>query len=656
MIAMFTIVAMAQAQDVYTAGCSADSEGDDHAAVFKNNTLLFESSKAYTYSAAVLCDPNSDNVYWTQRDQTSSGSVKLNINNMDYFCVDVPSDIYDLYWETEEPSQTPSDCLYSVGWIRGGDDQMYAAVWKGNDATPLWSPGYESGIRSEAYEMTSYRSTENDIVHLYCGYQDFDNGESTIQCAWVWQDDDTYCQLSYDWSYAYGIDYYDGNVYTVGCVYDADNDNWRAVVWCEESEMYELMGLENGLYLNWRIQVVGGTIYVCGTDGSTTRIWRNEECIYTFDGESCDFDVNSDGVYVMVGTYGSDGCLYKDGQLLYPHLNAHNVNRIYVSNQCQSEEACTLPYFEGFEAGETDWECFVKTDEDINYNDSYTYAHASYWHRSGGDSDANPYSGDYCAKHTWGDFNQEGWLISPRIELQLSDPKLSFMTYEYYYDDCRYEGVWVSTSGTNPSDFVEVWHQENATEEWKEVNVDLSAYQGHTIYLAFKYAGENGHNWYIDDIAITGTETPQFTISVKCNPNQGSVYGDGVYPEGTSVQIYAVPNAGLEFDKWDDGNTDNPRNIVVTEDKVFVAYFKTTGVDENKGIAMYPNPTDGIVKISSVGMSHITMVNVLGQVIYDADIDGEEMNLDMTQYEAGIYMVRVATENGVSVQRLTVAR
>ncbi|MCQ2302434.1 MAG: choice-of-anchor J domain-containing protein, partial [Bacteroidales bacterium] len=81
-----------------------------------------------------------------------------------------------------------------------------------------------------------------------------------------------------------------------------------------------------------------------------------------------------------------------------------------------------------------------------------------------------------------------------------------------------------------------------------------------------------------------------------------------------------------------------------------------TGIDENGGVAMYPNPTNGNVKIVANAMNHITVVSALGQVVYDMDVDCDEMNLNMAQFNAGIYTVRIATESGISVQRLTVVR
>ena len=67
---------------------------------------------------------------------------------------------------------------------------------------------------------------------------------------------------------------------------------------------------------------------------------------------------------------------------------------------------------------------------------------------------------------------------------------------------------------------------------------------------------------------------PQYTITVVANnPDLGTVTGSGTYPQGSTIEISATPNLNVNFTGWDDGNTDNPRSITVTEDMVFTAIF-----------------------------------------------------------------------------------
>ena len=81
-----------------------------------------------------------------------------------------------------------------------------------------------------------------------------------------------------------------------------------------------------------------------------------------------------------------------------------------------------------------------------------------------------------------------------------------------------------------------------------------------------------------------------------------------------------------------------------------------TSVVENVESRIYPNPTTGNVMIEAADMNHITVVNSLGQVLYDADVYGDQMTMNLGQFKAGVYMIRIVTESGVSVNRVTVTK
>ena len=84
-------------------------------------------------------------------------------------------------------------------------------------------------------------------------------------------------------------------------------------------------------------------------------------------------------------------------------------------------------------------------------------------------------------------------------------------------------------------------------------------------------------------------------------------------------------------------------------------YYDEVG-DNDIVNAIYPNPTSDNVTIEAQGMKHITVANALGQVVYDADVEGDMIQLSLGQFKSGLYMVRVNTENGVSVKRVTVVK
>ena len=66
----------------------------------------------------------------------------------------------------------------------------------------------------------------------------------------------------------------------------------------------------------------------------------------------------------------------------------------------------------------------------------------------------------------------------------------------------------------------------------------------------------------------------QYVITVtSANNAQGSVDGANTYNYNEVAEISATPAEHYHFQFWNDGNTDNPRSITVTEDATFRAYF-----------------------------------------------------------------------------------
>lgn len=64
------------------------------------------------------------------------------------------------------------------------------------------------------------------------------------------------------------------------------------------------------------------------------------------------------------------------------------------------------------------------------------------------------------------------------------------------------------------------------------------------------------------------------TITVaNANPDMGNVGGSGVYYYQNLVSITATANYGYHFVQWNDGNTQNPRTILVSQDSSFTAFF-----------------------------------------------------------------------------------
>ena len=81
----------------------------------------------------------------------------------------------------------------------------------------------------------------------------------------------------------------------------------------------------------------------------------------------------------------------------------------------------------------------------------------------------------------------------------------------------------------------------------------------------------------------------------------------------------------------------------------------SSDVNENSIAAnIFPNPTNGNITIQAAQMQRITVVNALGQVMLDNEVDSDSETLDMSQFGTGVYVVRIVTSNGTILKNVNV--
>jgi uncharacterized repeat protein (TIGR01451 family) len=99
----------------------------------------------------------------------------------------------------------------------------------------------------------------------------------------------------------------------------------------------------------------------------------------------------------------------------------------------------------------------------------------------------------------------ESWLVSPQFTVDAGNSTLSFWEDNYYTPSFYlYHGVSLSTGSCDPNDgdFVELAEFDANVIGWTEQSVDMSAYAGQTVCVAFVYAGDWADEWLIDDISF----------------------------------------------------------------------------------------------------------------------------------------------------------
>ena len=101
----------------------------------------------------------------------------------------------------------------------------------------------------------------------------------------------------------------------------------------------------------------------------------------------------------------------------------------------------------------------------------------------------------------------------------------------------------------------------------------LSAYQNATGWSSFSNIVEVGSA----PVPVPQPTTHTITATAN-NTSLGSVMGAGTYPHGATVQLAAVGKRNCTFNQWNDGDTNNPRQLTLNANVSLVANFSRTNV------------------------------------------------------------------------------
>ena len=85
-------------------------------------------------------------------------------------------------------------------------------------------------------------------------------------------------------------------------------------------------------------------------------------------------------------------------------------------------------------------------------------------------------------------------------------------------------------------------------------------------------------------------------------------------------------------------------------------YHSEVSVDElTEGqIGIYPNPADDQVTIEAAAIENVTVFNMMGQKVYESSVNADKVVLNISDYQAGIYMINVVTADYETTKRISV--
>ena len=265
-----------------------------------------------------------------------------------------------------------------------------------------------------------------------------------------------------------------------------------------------------------------------------------------------------------------------------------------------------------------------------------------------------------------GDLNPDNYAFMPKVKL-LPNANIEFYASGY---DPSYpnEPIAVSVASADGMTITDV--QSFVTSyPYHRYTVDLSAYAGQEVFLGFHHQSNVGqYAVVIDNITVTNavwagtaSETERYQIYRSFDGSNydmiGWAEGDAVTYDDNDIQsvncyykvtaLNTVPG-GHHCESAPAMSMDGVHNYVTVT---------TDGVNELSSDArVYPNPTNGQITIMAEGMRRVSVMNALGQTVYDAAADVDHMVVDLSQYGTGMYLIRINYENGVSVQRVSVVK
>jgi len=160
---------------------------------------------------------------------------------------------------------------------------------------------------------------------------------------------------------------------------------------------------------------------------------------------------------------------------------------------------------------------------------------------------------------------------------------------------------------------------------------DTPGLTGFYVYRKF----ENGDYKRIKALGASSTSYTDNSLT------EVGTYSYKVYAYYKDIECYSAPAA------W----------IYDNNQFALVVYWSPTSVDENAfGVNLYPNPTKDSFTVEAEDLQHVTVFNTLGQVIYNAACEGNSTVIELQNAGSGMYMVKITTASGETIQKLSVIR
>lgn len=244
-------------------------------------------------------------------------------------------------------------------------------------------------------------------------------------------------------------------------------------------------------------------------------------------------------IFISLYAHNDDGQKMDKEKGLYSNLEIQKISDT-ADKDVKQVNSYILPFLEFFDNRSfppTDWVTFrgvndlgVMYDWDVNLNGGYDNSGAMvYWEDLGG-------------------VILEDWLVTPLLSLGNNTTLSYFEKQDYGIDYGSNYSIRISTTSQNiHNDFsiIASYDETSFSTEYSLKEIDLSAYDGQDVYIAFVMTNDDGDSWYLDNISI---EETNYTVGGDL------LISEVAYPvnekEGRFVELYNAGNASIDLTNY----------------------------------------------------------------------------------------------------------
>jgi hypothetical protein len=118
-----------------------------------------------------------------------------------------------------------------------------------------------------------------------------------------------------------------------------------------------------------------------------------------------------------------------------------------------------------------------------------------------------------------------------------------------------------------------------------------------------------------------------------------------------------IVNLKKESYNFTSGKTSQSNRFTLSFEPEEIEIATSNELSNNTELALYPNPTQGIVTLSYIGdekFNNAIITNINGKIIKKVDLSSfnESLDIDLSRFSIGMYFIKISTENTLITKKI----